>query len=194
LTSQLGRRTRAAASPFSDLWQRLLGRLETVPAPRWRRVGLALERQLHSQWCWAACSTGVSHFFAPASAWTQCKVVTAELGMNTCCQEPAPKRCDRPWYLERALRRTGNLADWKRGTVPLSAIRTQIDAGRPVGARIAWAGGGAHFVMISGCLSDATGMLEVRDSIYGTSEISIANFASGYQGNGSWTHTYFTEA
>jgi hypothetical protein len=170
-----------------DLFQKL-------PKPRWRRVGLAVETQLHSQWCWAACSTSVSRFFDAGSAWTQCTVANAELGRDGCCQDGATDDCDVQWYLDRALSRTGNLATWAGGTVPLRTIRAQLDAGRPVGARIAWAGGGGHFVMISGCLDDATSMLEVRDPIYGRTEINIANFASSYQGTGSWTHTYYTRA
>jgi hypothetical protein len=173
---------------------RLRDLLEGMPAPRWRRVRLVMEPQLHSEWCWAACSTSVSRLFDPATRWTQCKVADAELDRRTCCQDGATSLCNKPWYLNRALRRTGNLDRYESGTVPIAAIRSQIDAGRPVGARIGWAGGGGHFVMISGCLDDATGILEVRDPIYGTSEISIASFAASYQGTGSWTHTYYTEA
>ena len=119
--------------------------------------------------------------------------MNAELGQTGCCQTGSAGQCNQPWYLDRALKRTGNLGRRVAGAAPLSAIRAQLAAGRPVGARIGWAGGGGHFVVISGCLNDATGILEVRDSMYGTSEISIASFASSYQGSGSWTHTYYTE-
>jgi hypothetical protein len=168
--------------------------LEKVPRPRWQRLALTVHAQLQSQWCWAACSTAVSHFYAAGSGWTQCTVVNAELAQTICCQDGSSDQCNRPWYLDRALTRTGNLASRAAGTAPLSTIRSQLDAGRPVGARIGWAGGGGHFVVISGCLDDATGLLEVRDPIYGTSELSIASFASSYQGSGSWTHTYYTRA
>jgi len=102
--------------------------------------------------------------------------------------------CNQPWYLDRALTRTDNFASRSNGPASMSELRSQLSAGHPVGARIGWAGGGGHFVTISGCLDDATGVLEVRDPIYGTSEISIANFRSSYQGSGSWTHTYYTKA
>jgi Papain-like cysteine protease AvrRpt2 len=183
------------AGPWLAAWLRDLGDLlEKTPKPRWRRSALVVQDQLQSQWCWAACSTSVSHFYDAASGWTQCTVVNAELGETGCCQTGSRARCNRPWYLDRALTRTGNLARRASGAAPLSRIRAELAAGRPVGARIGWTGGGGHFVMICGCLNDATGMLEVRDPIYGTSEISIASFASGYQGSGSWTHTYYTEA
>ena len=173
--------------------RRLRGLPGKVVKPRWRRVALAMQPQLESQWCWAACSTSVSRLFDASSSWTQCRVVNAELAQTGCCQDGASGQCNRPWYLDRALTRTGNLAGQSAGTAPISRIRSELDAGRPIGIRIGWAGGGGHFVMISGCFDDATGILEVRDSIYGTSEISIAAFSSGYQGSGSWTHTYYTE-
>ena len=182
----------ARRPPPRALLDRLRDWFESKPAPRWRRVRLVVQDQLHSNWCWAACSTSVSRMFDPASRWTQCKVADAELGGRGCCEDGS--RCDEPWYLNRALARTGNLARYESRTVSIAKLRSQIDAGRPVGARIGWAGGGGHFVMISGCLDDATGILEVRDPKYGVSQISIASFASSYQGTGSWTHTYFTEA
>jgi hypothetical protein len=172
--------------------RRLRDLLEKRLGPRWRRLALSVQAQLQSQWCWAACSTSVSHFYDAGSGWSQCTVVNAELAQTSCCQDGATGHCNRPWYLDRALARTGNLAGRTAGTAPLSRIRSQLNAGRPVGARIGWAGCGGHFVMISGCLDDATGMVEVRDPIYGTSELSIAGFASSYQGSGSWTHTYYT--
>jgi Papain-like cysteine protease AvrRpt2 len=178
---------------LSGWLRRLQGLPGQVAKPRWRRVKLVMQPQLQSQWCWAACSTGVYHLYDARSSWTQCRVVNAELGETGCCQDGSTGKCNRPWYLDRALTRTGNFAGRSEGTVPLSRLRSELDAGRPVGIRIGWAGGGGHFVMISGCLNDATGILEVRDSIYGTSEISIAAFASSYQGSGSWTHTYYTE-
>jgi hypothetical protein len=174
--------------------RRLRDLLGTVPRPRWRRLALSVQAQLQSQWCWAACSTGVSHFYDAGSSWTQCTVVNAELAQTSCCRDGSTGQCNRPWYLDRALTRTSNFARRAAGTAPLSTIRSQIDAGRPVGARIGWDGGGGHFVVISGCLDDATGMLEVRDPMYGTSELSFASFASSYQGSGSWTHTYYTHA
>jgi hypothetical protein len=162
--------------------------------PRWRRVPLTVQAQLQPQWCWAACSTSVSHFYDAGSAWTQCSVVNAELTQTGCCDDGSSGACNQPWYLDRALTRTGNFARSTGNPASMSELRAELGAGRPVGARIGWAGGGGHFVTISGCLDDATGMLEVRDSIYGTSEVSIANFRSSYQGSGSWTHTYYTRS
>ena len=187
--SSLLERSRIELPAWSGWLGGLFGRR---PKPRWRRVRLTMEPQLQSEWCWAACSTSVSHFYDAASTWTQCDVVNAELAQTGCCENGSSGACNQPWYLDRALRRTNHFDNRRKGPASISELRSQLDAGRPVGARIGWAGGGGHFVAISGCLDDATGVLEVRDPIYGTSEISMANFRSSYQGSGSWTHTYYT--
>jgi hypothetical protein len=92
---------RPAAEGVEGWLAGLLRRLRGVPArvakPRWRRVALAMQPQLQSQWCWAACSTSVSHLYDASSSWTQCRVVNAELGQTGCCQEGSSGQCNRPW-------------------------------------------------------------------------------------------------
>jgi hypothetical protein len=179
--------------PWCGLWRRLLAWLD-CHFHWWRRLTFAMQTQLQSQWCWAAHSTSVSHFYDGASTWTQCSVVNAELGQTTCCQDGSTAQCNQPWYLDLALTRTGNLASWSGGTATMAQIQTEILNGRPVGARIGWSGGGGHFVVIAGYRCDAVGYFEIRDPFYGSSDVAVATFTTSYQGSGSWTHTYYTEA
>jgi Papain-like cysteine protease AvrRpt2 len=186
-------RWRRLLDRWSWVWQRILGLLECL-LKLWRRLALAMQPQLQSQWCWAACATSVSLFYDGASTWTQCSVVNTELGQTTCCQDGSTSQCNQPWYLDKALTRTGNLASWAAGTTTIAQIRSQVASGRPVGARIGWSGGGGHFVMIAGYRAcDPDGYIDVRDPIYGSSDVSLATFTSSYHGTGSWTHTYYTE-
>jgi hypothetical protein len=48
--------------------------------------------------------------------------------------------------------------------------------------------------MIAGYRCDAAGYFDVRDPIYGSSDVAVATFTTSYRGSGSWTHTYYTEA
>jgi hypothetical protein len=161
----------------------------------WRRLAFTMQPQLQSQWCWAGCSVSVSLYYDSASGWTQCSVANAELGQSTCCQDGSTLQCNQPWYLDLALTRTGNLASSSGGTATMAQLRTEIRNGRPMGARIGWSGGGGHFVVIAGYRScDPNEYIDVRDPIYGSSDIAIATFTSSYQGTGSWTHTYYTES
>ncbi len=179
--------------PWWRLWHWLLAWLD-CHFHWWRRLSFTMQAQLQSQWCWSANATSVSHYFDSASAWTQCTVVNAELGQTTCCVDGSASQCNQPWYLNLALTRTGNLASWTGGTATMAQVQSEILDGRPVGARIGWAGGGGHFVMIAGYRCDTVGYFDIRDPIYGSSDVAVATFTTSYRGSGSWTHTYYTEA
>ena len=159
-----------------------------------KQLSFNMQAQTQSNWCWAATSTSVSHFFWFLSPWTQCKVANAELGLSNCCSGSVPSACNVPWYLDRALTRTNNFVSIT-GPVTFQQVRNEIDAGRPVGARIGWNGGGGHFMVIYGySLIAGTAYFDIDDPIYGKSHLAVSDFASNYQGSGSWTHTYFTKS
>lgn len=159
-----------------------------------KQLSFNMEAQTQSNWCWAATATSVSHFYWLLSTWTQCRVATGELPPNNCCASPVPSACNVPWYLDRALRRTNNFVSI---TAPVSfqAVRDEIDAGRPVGARIGWSGGGGHFMVIYGYSTvGGTDYFDIDDPIYGKSHLTVATFSNSYQGSGTWTHSYFTKS
>ena len=58
---------------------------------------------------------------------------------SDCCNSTVPSPCNEPWYLDRALTRTNNYVSMT-GAVTFDQVRAEIDAGRPVGARIGWSG------------------------------------------------------
>jgi hypothetical protein len=152
-----------------------------------------MQHQTQSNWCWAATSVSVSKFYSFLSPWTQCKVASAELG-QTCCTSPVPAACNVPWYLDKALMRTNNFVSVQGGTIPWSQIKNELDKGLVVGTRIGWNGGGGHFMTIHGV--SRIGLreyLHIDDPIYGKSVLLYSQYATNYQGSGTWTHTYFTK-
>jgi hypothetical protein len=105
---------------------------------------------------------------------------------------PAP--CNVPWYLDRALTRTRNFVSIQ-GPSGFEPVRTEINAGRPVGARTGWSGGGGHFMVIYGySMIGGHEYFDIDDPIYGKSHIPVSEFSSSYQGSGSWTHNYFMKS
>ena len=74
---------------------------------------------------------------------------------------------------------------------------TELDNGRPLGVRIGWSGGGGHFNVV-GCYTAnplfGLQSLEIEDPWYGTSVWDYDTFRTAYQGTGSWTHSYKTQA
>lgn len=160
-----------------------------------KQLAFNMQMQTQSNWCWAATSASVSHFYWFWSTWSQCGVANGELGHSDCCNSPVPSACNVPWYLDKALTRTHNFVSIIGQQASFQQVRDEIDAGRPVGARIGWNGGGGHFMVIYG-YSRLLGMeyFDIDDPIYGKSHLAVSDFASNYQGSGSWTHTYFTKS
>jgi hypothetical protein len=153
-----------------------------------------MEAQTQSNWCWAATSKSVSHFYSKlGNPWTQCKIASDELG-QTCCTTPVPGPCNVPWYLDRALSRTRNFVEIKSGTLTWESVKEQIDKGLVVGTRIGWNGGGGHFMVIYG-VSKILNIkyFHIDDPIYGKSVLTVNQFSTNYQGSGRWTHTYLTK-
>lgn len=180
-----------ARRPYSSLLQEstIFGKLFVV-----KQLSFNMQLQTQSNWCWAATANSVSHYFWRWSTWSQCRIANAELGHTDCCHTPVPSECNVPWYLDRALTRTHNFVSIQ-GPASFSQVRAEINAGRPVGARIGWSGGGGHFMVIYGySLIAGNEFFDIDDPIYGKSHIPVSEFASSYQGSGSWTHTYFMKS
>jgi Papain-like cysteine protease AvrRpt2 len=162
---------------------------EAAP-PSWARLDLGMQRQLQDQWCWAAVSTSIAHYFG-SSGWTQCSVVSEEFDNGACCVDGSSAECNRPWYLDKALERVDVLKRKQSGMPDLDDVFEEIDRGRPVGIRIGWSGGGGHFVTIEGYQGDRDSVA-VEDPWYGASDVPVDSLRGRYQGSGRWTHTYYT--
>ena len=162
-----------------------------------------MQRQLHSDWCWAAVASSISRHFNPVSSWCQCKLATkmAKFGKRKvdCCAHPfredLARVCNQPWYLEKALRTVGRYHGKPiPGKLSFRRIQKEILDGVPVCARIQWGGAkSGHFVLISGCTKSKTSArwLYVDDPFYGTSTWLYEEFCVNYQySQGRWSHTY----
>jgi len=197
----------SAASPApttaSTSWQALA--TTSRPGGTSRCTGLAVEPQQQTQWCWAAVSKSVSQFYDSTSGWTQCAIANAELSQTGCCIDGSTPACNQPWYLDRALTRVGCLQSMSAGTLPFAMVQSLLNYDTPPCARQGWAGGGGHFVAIvcwfrfqSGLMSGssaatASQRLQISDPWYGDSIVDYSTFVSGYQGTGTWTHSYLTK-
>ena len=160
----------------------------------WVRLNFDMQHQEHDQWCWAAVSTSIALYFGGEADWKQCTVVNEELRLDSCCADGGSDACNRWWYLDRALRRTGNFERMHDGApADIEDVFGQIDARRPVGLRIGWRGGGGHFIAIEGYRGDGNAVA-VEDPWYGTSDVDVATLRTAYHGTGTWTHVYYTKA
>jgi hypothetical protein len=159
------------------------------------QIAYTQEAQIQTQWCWAAVSVSVALFYDAETWWTQCRLAQQELNQPTCCQDGSTSQCNQPWYLQSALIRTKNLAQFSPGAELVPAIEQEVDANRPMAVRIQWNGGGGHFVVVSGYETTPEGdtILTVNDPWAGVSRIPHQTLSSSYRGMGSWSHSYFTQ-
>jgi len=109
--------------------------------------------------------------------------------------------CDQAMALQNVLGPLGRLDGTIASPVDFARIRNEIKAHRPVAVRIAWFGGGAHFVLICGYSVMRSGLrrIEIADPFYGDVdngqyfgiwEIDFDLFPAAYQAGGDWTATF----
>lgn len=173
--------------------------------PTGRVRGFRMQTQAGTWWCWAAVASSVAAKYDPNTTWTQCAVATALYDRLAtpldCCREDKPL-CDRSQILSQVFAVTGNLVgDAHPDIVAFDEIRREIDADRPVCARIGWRPTleGGHFVTITGYqVTDGVTYLDVEDPSDEDSfadnrrSMTLEAFTSAYDQMGEWTWTYRT--
>jgi hypothetical protein len=153
-----------------------------------------MEPQARPNWCWAATAKSTSVFYLPSSSWTQCTVANGALERSDCCDSGYYVACDVPWHLDSALMVTDNFVSMT-GPLTNEQVIAELQAGRPLGARVAWSGGGGHFVVIYGySFIMQVPRFTIADPIYGVQGTPTWSFANNYMGSGTWTHSYYTKA
>jgi Papain-like cysteine protease AvrRpt2 len=170
-----------------------LGGRRSLPS---QQLPFTMERQIQTNWCWAATSSSVSAYFDNGSSWSQCNVADATLSRRDCCGDGANGACNVPYYLDDALTSTGNFDRFSNGTEPFGVVTNEIGSGRPLCIRVGWRNGGGHFLCIIGCGQAASGAqyFHLADPIYGTSQVPTSTLDGSYQSSGTWSHTYFVRS
>jgi hypothetical protein len=154
-------------------------------------LSFAMQTQQQTQWCWAAVSVAVNLYYHPTSGQTQCAVANAAMGSTTCCGDGSTPQCNQPWFLDQALQIVGDLNAWSSGKATITVVKNEINACRPFCLRIAWNGGGGHFVAVYGY---SRRFLDIGDPWYGNGVVAYDTFPDTYQGGGAWTDNYTTKA
>lgn len=96
---------------------------------------------------------------------------------------------------ETALRNVGHLAKGPIDGHPSQAVICQeLEAGRPVGARIQWSSGLPHFVIVHAYDQTPAGIqYTIDDPLYGVIRITGWSLTHSYLNDGVWSHYYLTE-
>jgi len=176
----------------------ILPTLDSPAHPDSTTLPFPMETQNSEEWCWAAVSVSVARFYDSMSPWSQCSLVNAELGLETCCSNENSEDCNQPWYLENGLDRVGHLSSKVEASLSFDDLIQEIDNNRPVGCWIAWPDGTGHFVVLNGYWKDfgvepATEYVAVRDPKYGKADYPYLRFLTAYRKVGNWSLSYLTQ-
>lgn len=160
-----------------------------------QQLNFAMQPQVQTMWCWAASSVSLAAYFNANTAWTQCSLVNAERGVNTCCgADGANFPCNQGSWPEGPMQRVGVLRERVVSALTPAQIGAEMANSRPFAINTAWAGGGGHILVVRGrFVQDGVEYVSVGDPWYGDSDVTYDNFRNRYQGLGTWTHTYKTQ-
>ena len=153
-----------------------------------------VEHQEQPNWCWAAVTQAVSAFYAAAAVPSQCEIVAKQLTPLECCGADKTGPCNTAWNLDQPLTAAGHYDYRDDSTIAFSDVQTEITGERPIGVRIDWGDGTAHFVTIIGwSVATGTDWVDVGDPFSGFVQTPYQTLVSGYQGShGNWANTYIT--
>ena len=154
-------------------------------------LDVKMPRREQPEWCWAATTVSVANLMNPAKGWTQCRVASECLTMPCC---PPTAACNYQYALDRALRKTGNLAAAPIDrALSFDEIVREVGNYRPVCCHIKWSGNNnGHFNVIAGYVS-ATQDIIVRDSAFEEDQVlPYVNFRDRFKNAGIWDYSYLT--
>lgn len=155
-------------------------------------INVPMIKQEQTQWCWAACTDMIVHFYGNAGL-RQCDCAAWLFANNTCCISPSSSPCNRPCQVNdvsRVLAQFGVRSSSRNGTVPSLTLKNEVAAGRPVEVAYAWDGGGGHVAVV--CAWDQNGsddFVRVNDPAYGSGGVYYKNLLTAY-GLGRWFWTW----
>ena len=159
-----------------------------------------MQQQQESEWCWAAVSQAIKTFFSPTSALTQCTIAHPVLTMEqsipagtNCCENPTA--CNVPATLQDALKVTQNLNLIVDSSVSFEQVKSELSDGHPIGVRIQWSNGSAHFIAIDGYREFSSGEQQVlvADPLMpdgSASYIDYDDLLDFYDQDGTWSATF----
>lgn len=159
------------------------------------KTELRMEEQERDNWCWAAVAASLFNRKSskPLRQIDVAVRVFPEAG-------PDPEKLDRTASLQTALEKVGLFHSAMPGRAPFDEIMKEIQADRPICARIVkdrdgdGVVEGAHFVAISGFgRIDGVEHVQVEDPEGSTFIGPLATFRDNYGKEWTWVATYFVK-
>lgn len=157
------------------------------------KLPVPMEHQQQQNWCWAAATVAIAEFYKRGTGWSQCLLATQEFNEAACCIDPF--RCNHPWHVDRALKRTHNYDSEREGPAAYSEIVEHVNARRPLIAHVQWntppgEKKSGHVVVLYGY---GDGNTVLFGDPWGPDDLTLPyDDLLTYGGRGRWVHTYYT--
>lgn len=152
---------------------------------------LTMQEQQKDQWCWAASGNSVADFWGYQISQTEfCQVAHNESGQD-CANEQGYLSDQQRVYDHLGFSDTGSYND-NGETLNFAGIKSEIDAGRPIGTRIGWTSGGGHMHVVHGYSDSNGGTVSYGDPWPDSNRYNSMDY-DAYLNNGDfqWTHTVY---
>ncbi|MCB5182859.1 papain-like cysteine protease family protein [Streptomyces antimicrobicus] len=112
-----------------------------------KRLGITMQAQQKTNWCWAAGGNTIATWFGRAYSQNQFCNAAFNRQQGTEC----PNNQATLGNVQNGLRWAGiNPGSYVSGWLRYSTVQTEIDADRPIETRIQWASGGGHMHVVYG--------------------------------------------
>ncbi|PBC78053.1 papain like cysteine protease AvrRpt2 [Streptomyces sp. TLI_235] len=112
-----------------------------------RTLGITMQQQQQSNWCWAASGNTVAAFYGYGYSQNQFCNLAFGRAVDSACPNSQATLGD----VQNAFRRIGIAPGrYVSGYLGYATVQGEIDAGRPVETRIQWSSGGGHMHVLYG--------------------------------------------
>lgn len=155
-------------------------------------LSVPMIKQEQTQWCWAACSDMVLHYYGNPGV-AQCEFANWLFSQSACCNVPSSSLCNRPCQVQDVSRVYSNWSvksSLVMSTVPFATLDSEVAASRPVEVAYAWNGGGGHVALVTQtAVVSSRSVVRVNDPAYGSGGVSYDDLLTAY-GMGRWFATW----
>jgi hypothetical protein len=155
-----------------------------------------VQRQQHTEWCWAAVTSSLIQFMIPDRPASQRQVVT-----HTIKKAPAQslKDLNKPWDITDAAKHMGLADSTRYGNVSRDTMREMVNEGLPIPIQINWrnnarkngALGNGHYVVVNSIGEEAKGqtLIQIEDPLVGKLSLTWDELKNDYPGEAN-KHLY----
>ena len=153
-----------------------------------------IDRQLQSNWCWAAVTASLARFYQKDPIADQAKLVYSIFNQECYCNGKGCGTCNRPWYVGEALDHLDILQNAVAAPVSQKELMAELKYNRPVVIVVKWQQSSTgHILVVSGFTRNHQ-FLTWDSRGPDMRLLPFKDLCTGYEGKSVWVNTFFTQS